>query len=118
MSATHPFLRALGEYGAALRPEDYAALDRSWISRAIADSARVRRVTSEEGKEIVGRRDFEDYAGLVFPYFWPGNPVVFAHRIRRDNPPFEIHRGKRRERDKYMSAPRSEERRVGKECRS
>jgi putative DNA primase/helicase len=105
MSATHQFVRLLGEYGTALRPEDYAALERSWISRAIVDSAGVRRITSDEGKELVGRRDFEDYAGLVFPYFWPGNPVVFAHRIRRDNPPFEIHNGKRRERDKYMSAP-------------
>jgi P4 family phage/plasmid primase-like protien len=105
MSATHPFVRPLGEYGTALQPEDYAALERSWISRAIADSARMRRVTSEEGKELVGRRDCEDYSGLVFPYFWPGNPVVFAHRIRRDNPPFEIHAGQRRERDKYMSAP-------------
>jgi putative DNA primase/helicase len=105
MSATHEFVRPLGEYGSALEPEDYAALERSWISPAIADSARVRRVTSDEGKELVGRRDFEDYAGLVFPYFWPGSPVVLAHRIRRDHPPFEIHEGKRRERDKYMSAP-------------
>ena len=72
MSATHEFVRPLGEYGSALEPEDYAALERSWISPAIADSARVRRVTSDEGKELVGRRDFEDYAGLVFPYFWPG----------------------------------------------
>jgi len=105
MSATHQFVRPLGEYGTALRPEDHAALERSWISRAIADSAKVRRVTSEEGKEIVGRRDFEDYSGLVFPYFWPGKPCAFAHRIRRDHPPFEIHAGQRRERDKYMSAP-------------
>src|ERR1022692_1957031 len=105
MSATHMFDRPLGEYGTALQPEDYAALERSWISRAIADSAKVRRVTSDEGKELVGRRDFENYSGLVFPYLWPGKPGVFAHRIRRDCPPFEIHAGQRRERDKYMSAP-------------
>jgi putative DNA primase/helicase len=105
MSASRPFVRPLGEYGNPLLPEDYAALDRSWISPAIADSAKLRRVTTEEGKEIVGRRDFEDYSGLVFPYFWPGRPGVFAHRIRRDCPPFEIHAGQRRERDKYMSAP-------------
>jgi hypothetical protein len=67
MSATHMFDRPLGEYGTALHPEDYAALERSWISRAIADSAKVRRVTSDEGKELVGRRDFENYSGLDFP---------------------------------------------------
>lgn len=92
------------EYGSALLPEDYAALERSWITRPIADSALIRRVTSEEAKGLVGRRDFEDYAGLVFPYFWPGKSGVFAHRVRRDNPPFEIRGGKRKERDKYMSA--------------
>lgn len=105
MSAVRQFVRPLGEYGTPLQPEDYAALERSWISRAIADSAMLRRVTSEEGKETVGRRDFEDYAGILFPYLWPGKAGVFAHRIRRDHPPYEIHEGRRRERDKYISAP-------------
>jgi hypothetical protein len=104
MSAPRLLVRPVGEYGTALQPE-YAALEGSWISRAIADSAMLRRVTSEEGKEIVGRRDFEDYSGILFPYVWPGKTGVFAHRIRRDHPPYEIHEGRRRERDKYMSAP-------------
>ena len=95
----------MGEYGSKPSPDDYAALERSWISRQIADSALIRRVNSEEGKEIVGRRDYEDYAGLLFPYYWPGRPGVLAHRIRRDNPPYEIRNGHRKQRDKYMSAP-------------
>src|SRR5262249_17125584 len=99
------FVPPLGEYGSPLGPDDYGSLERSWISREIAISARIRRVTSEEGKEIVGRCDFQAYAGLLFPYWWPGRPGVFAHRIRRDNPPYEIRNGLRRQRDKYMSAP-------------
>jgi len=95
----------VGEYGSPLGPDDYATLERAWISREIADSALLRRVNSEEGKEIVGRRDYEDYAGLLFPYYWPGRPGVLAHRIRRDNPPYEIRNGHRKQRDKYMSAP-------------
>ena len=43
----------------------------------------------------------------MFPYVWPGRPGVVAHRIRRDNPPFEIRAGQQREREKYMSAPGS-----------
>jgi putative DNA primase/helicase len=104
MSAVRLLVRPVGEYGSPLEPKDYAALDRSWITPAIADSALIRRVSSEEGKELVGRHDFEDYAGLVFPYLQPGQPGVFAHRIRRDTPPFEIRNGQQRERDKYMSA--------------
>ena len=105
MSATRLFVPPVGEYGSKPSPDDYAALERSWISRQIADSALIRRVNSEEGKEIVGRRDYEDYAGLLFPYYWPGRPGVLAHRIRRDNPPYEIRNGHRKQRDKYMSAP-------------
>lgn len=102
---SRPFVRPLGEYGGPLLHEDYAALERSWISREIANSAQIRRVSNEEGKEILGRRDFEDYSGLMYPYMWPGRPGVTAHRIRRDNPPVEIREGKKQERDKYMSAP-------------
>lgn len=105
MTNSRPFLRPLGEYGGPLGPDDYARLERSWISREIADSALIRRVTNEEGREIVGRRDFADYAGLLFPYLWPGRPGVFAHRIRRDNAPYEIRNGQRKEREKYLSAP-------------
>ena len=43
MSATRLFVRPVGEYGTALQPEDYAALERSWISQPIADPAILRR---------------------------------------------------------------------------
>ena len=105
MSVSRPFVRPVGDYGSPIIQSNYELLERSWISRDIADSAQIRRVNTEEGKEVVGRRDFEDYSGLLFPYVWPGKPGVFTHRLRRDNPPFEVHAGRRRERDKYMSAP-------------
>ena len=79
--------------------------ERSWITRQIADTAGLRRVTSEQGKEVVGRRDREDYAGILFPYVWPGTTLACAHRIRRDNPPYTIRAGSRVEDGKYLSAP-------------
>jgi hypothetical protein len=63
---------AFEQYGSALLPEDYLQLERSYITPALADSAGLRRLTSEEGKEILGRRDHEDYSGILFPFVWPG----------------------------------------------
>ena len=93
------------EYGSPLDEADFAALEKSYISAQVAASALLRRVTSEEGKAIVGRRDFEDYAGIVFPYHFPGQPGARAHRIRRDNPPITIKRGVQKQDTKYVSAP-------------
>jgi putative DNA primase/helicase len=92
-------------YGSPLSASDYACLERSYITREVADSALLRRLTSEEGKQIVGRRDREDYAGILFPFIWPGEQRASNHRIRRDSPPFQITRGQRKERDKYLSPP-------------
>ena len=39
MSATRLFVRPPGEYGTPLQLDYYIAPERSWISRAIADSA-------------------------------------------------------------------------------
>lgn len=92
-------------YGLPLSQSDYDALERCYITREVADSALLRRVTSEEGKQAAGRRDHEDYAGVLYSYVWPGEASVRAHRLRRDNPPFEIRGGQRREKEKYLSAP-------------
>jgi predicted P-loop ATPase len=67
--------------------EDYAALERCWITRAIADAAGIFRVISIDGRELVGRKGGGDYAGIVFPYRWPGNLHSTLDRLRLDNPP-------------------------------
>src|SRR5262249_10523736 len=76
-----------------------------YITREIADSALLRRVTSEEGKQIVGRQDHEDYAGILFQFVWPGTTDVRGHRLRRDHPPVQFANGRRKELDKYLSPP-------------
>jgi putative DNA primase/helicase len=95
----------ISQFGSPLTPADYQNLERSFISREIADSAFLRRVTSEEGKQVVGRRNHEDYSGIIFPNILPGQAGCRSHRLRRDNPPVEIKNGLRKERDKYLSPP-------------
>jgi predicted P-loop ATPase len=66
---------------------DYAALERCWITRAIADAAGIFRVISIDGRELMARKGGGDYAGIVFPYRWPGNLHSTLDRLRLDNPP-------------------------------
>jgi putative DNA primase/helicase len=95
------------DLGSPLTPTDYANLERCFISREVADSAGMFRVTSEEGKQIVGRCDADDYSGIVIPSVWPGEKGARSHCLRRDNPPFEIKDGIRKEKEKYVLAPGS-----------
>lgn len=83
-----------------LTPSDYESLERSYISREIADQAGIYRVDSLDGRDLVGRKDGRDYNGLVFPYL-RANGVV-AHRLRLDHPPVDSH-GKPE--GKYLQAP-------------
>ena len=81
-------------------------LERSWISGGLADAAGIRRVTSFEGGQMVGRNGSSDYAGLIFPYIWPGETKVRDYRLRRDNPELEYKPdGTTKERQKYLSPP-------------
>jgi hypothetical protein len=89
--------------GQPLTEADFSKLEReSWISRELAEAARLRRADSIEGAEIVGRNNNEDYSGIIFPYFRPGQSRPCSHRLRRDNPPLEPD-GKPRA--KYMCPP-------------
>jgi hypothetical protein len=72
-----------------LTTADYAALVARWIDRALADRARLRRVDSQTGGEIVGRKN-GNYAGILIPYFHPGSDHVREYRLRRDQPDFEF----------------------------
>lgn len=46
--------------------------DESWIDAATVDAFGLSRVSSEEGAALVGRPNTEDYTGVIFPCFWPG----------------------------------------------
>jgi hypothetical protein len=67
---------------------DYAALEARWIDRALADRARLGRVDSLTGAQVVGRRA-GNYAGMLIPYFHPGSDRVREYRLRRDQPEYE-----------------------------
>lgn len=89
-----------------LTPNDYLNLKRSGITPEIAEQAGIFRVNSQDGAEIVGRKDNRDYSGLVFPYFLPENANPRDYRLRRDNPEQEQKDdGTFKEREKYLSAP-------------
>ena len=91
--------------GSGLTNADYENLNRRWIDRALADSARIRRVDSATGCLLMGRRDHASYEGLAIPYFLPGESSVREWRLRRDHPDIEYKDGKPKERGKYLSPP-------------
>ena len=70
----------------ALTDQDYRMLARSWISQELADAAGIKRVSSFEGGQIIGRNGSANYAGLIFPYVWPGETNARDFRLRRDSP--------------------------------
>ena len=93
-------------WGCSLTEEDYAALEKAWISREIADAAMLRRVSDLEGREIVGQKRDRDFAGILITYYWPGDPSGFNHRLRRDDPDWtQGKNGKPKQERKYLSPP-------------
>jgi hypothetical protein len=98
-------------WGEPLAESDYSALGESWITKEIADEARLRRVDSAEGRQIVGQKGSRDCAGILIPYFLPGEPYPHSYRIRRDNPEWtEDKDGKLKQKGKYLGASGSSNR--------
>ena len=92
--------------GGSLSDIDLQRLAGSGIDAELAASAFLRRVDTFDGAEIVGRNGKADYAGIVFPYTWPGEGHVREYRLRRDKPDFEqAADGKLKEVGKYLSPP-------------
>jgi uncharacterized protein (DUF927 family) len=86
--------------------EDIKKLAQSWLTREIIDAAHIRRVDSETGKALVGRKGRGDFSGLAFPYFLPGKDTVRDYRLRLDNPPLETGKNEKpRETQKYLAPP-------------
>ena len=91
---------------AQLTDADLAALDReSWIDQATAEQFGLRRVTSPEGAALVGRKDLEDYAGIAFPTYWPGDSSPKEYILRRDSPSLEHCNGSVKVSRKYLAPP-------------
>lgn len=90
----------------SLTNDDLDGLARSYIPPELARSAGLYRVDSSEGGRIVGRNGTGNYAGIVFPYQWPGEANPYAYRLRRDKPDLERRSdGTIKEKGKYLSAP-------------
>lgn len=85
-----------------LTPTDLLKLEtESWIDHVTAETFGLYRVNSPAGAALFGRGDREDCAGIVFPSYWPGNPVPREFYLRRDHPPFENGKPK----GKYLAPP-------------
>src|SRR5262249_31791814 len=93
--------------GAPLSPADLQNLTSSYITPELAEQALLRRVDSAEGARVVGRKDkLSNYAGVLFPYVWPGERVPREYRLRRDQPDLEYSAdGSTKQRHKYVSPP-------------
>jgi hypothetical protein len=90
----------------ALTDADLRLLAASFVSPELAQSAGIFRVDSFDGGLIVGRNGNANYAGLIFPYFLPGNTSPREYRLRRDNPDLERRPdGMIKEKAKYLSPP-------------
>jgi hypothetical protein len=89
-----------------LTEADFRHLATSFIRPALAESARIFRVDSPSGGELVGRNGSADYAGIVFPYYLPGSCLPREYRLRRDNPDLEQRTdGTVKPKAKYLSPP-------------
>ena len=107
MGATTPD-RSFPRWGTPLTHDDYATLERSWITGDIADAAMLRRVDAHEGREIVGQKGSRDCAGILIPYYWPGDVSPVNYRVRRDHPDMIVGKdGVVKPDRKYLGAPGS-----------
>jgi hypothetical protein len=88
--------------GTVLTKADLATL----ADPSLAEQAQLRRVDSETGSRLIGRNGPANYAGIIFPYIWPGDKDVREYRLRRDEPDLEENGTSRpKERNKYLSPP-------------
>lgn len=91
-----------------LTESDLETLRRSYITPELAAQAGLYRVDSIEGARLVGRKPKpdEDYTGVIFPFFLPGQSHPNENRLRRDRPSRELQPdGSTRETAKYLSPP-------------
>jgi len=103
--------RVAPPWGGPLSEADFVTLAESWITRELADQAKLRRVDAYQGREVVGQKGSRDCAGILFPYYWPDDPRPFNYRIRRDNPEYTAGKdGKPKPDRKYLGPPKGSNR--------
>jgi hypothetical protein len=73
-----------------LSEDDRAMLARSLITGDLPDRALLARVEGQDARELVGAKGRGNYAGIEFPYIWPGEVGLRGSRIRRDEPDIEV----------------------------
>jgi hypothetical protein len=78
--------RQVPSWGGPLTDGDYADLANSWITPEIAEQAMLRRVDSAQGRAAIAEKGNRDCAGILFPFYWPGETQIRCYRLRRDNP--------------------------------
>jgi hypothetical protein len=61
--------------GDVLQSAGYRSLESRWICQELAYLAKIRRVDSDTGRQLVGRRDQGAYEGLTMPYFSLVTPI-------------------------------------------
>jgi hypothetical protein len=107
MTAATPVFNLIPpSWGGPLVEADYANLVNSWITQEIADTAMLRRVDEQEGREIVGQKGKRDCAGVLIPYYWPDDVSPVSYRIRRDHPDLVAGKdGAVKQDRKYLGAP-------------
>lgn len=90
-----------------LTDKDFRAFEACAIPRDLILAAGLRRVDTHEGAAMVGRqsKNGADFAGILIPYLWPGDPHPREYRLRRDHPDLEMKDGQAREKNKYLSPP-------------
>ncbi|MGD1092678.1 MAG: DUF3854 domain-containing protein [Bryobacteraceae bacterium] len=94
------------QWGGPLTEDDCATLAASWINPELAQQAMVRRVNAHEGRQVIGQRGKRDCAGLLIPYYWPGEAQPHTYRLRLDNPEMRQGRdGKVKPAGKYLAPP-------------
>lgn len=89
-----------------LSPTDLQALESRWIDASYATRARLERVDSLRGGELVRHNGKGNYDGIAIPYYWPGETTIRDYRLRRDHPDMEaVPGGGFKTRGKYLSPP-------------
>lgn len=95
----------ISQFGEALTAADYASLQARWIDVNLANEAGLRRVSSEQGRIMFGRKH-GNCAGVLIPNVLPGTTYAREYRVRLDEPELEYRSdGTVRENTKYLHPP-------------
>jgi hypothetical protein len=89
--------------GSDLTDDDFKLLQKSWIEKALAQQALLRRVTDAEASKLLNRVKDGKSSGVAFPYTIPGADAPVQYRIRLDHPEIDIQGDRPKERRKYLS---------------